>query len=918
MMRPGTPKRAFTLPTTSTRIDGELDDEFRFHIEERIEQFVAAGMSRADAEQEVARRFGDYERHRAIAKHIDEDTLHRRRRADRLRDLAREVRLAARALRRSPGFTIIALATLALGIGATTGMFSVLDAVVLRPLPYREAEQLVTVLHPATVPGSGERTWGVSPGGYFQFAEKNQSFSSFGIYRSASSTVTNDDVAEVVQTATITSSVFSVLAARSVAGRLLSARDDSPGAPPVAVLSYEFAERRFGGTSDVVGRTLVTSDGSFEIIGVAEPELTLPMPGPFSSSADLNGFGVDVWLPMQLNPAGPFYNNHPNVGIGRLKPGATLARARADVGAIFSHFVETIPTAYGPAFIKKYNFRVNVDALQRTVLGPQLPRTMWMLFGAVLLVLGIATANVANLYLVRLDVRRRETAVRAALGADRTQIATHHLAETLLLCISAAAIGLILAAIGLRAMLAIAPTDIPRLAHVALDTRAAFAAVIVAIVLGVVLGVLPLLRRGIDIDALRFGSRGLSASKRQRAARNGLVIGQLAMALTLLTAAGLMLRSFAQLRQVTPGFDSHNVLTFELSLPYKEYEKRSSTIAFHRELQRVLGAIPGVTDVGSMDAVPLAGSGTFATGCSVVFRENQPYGPDEITPCVSTLSATPGVFDVLRMRVDGRVPTWGDVDGVTQAVVVTKALANRLWPGESAIGKGIGTNGPRSTSWYRVVGVARDIKAEALDAHSTEAVFLAATGLRGDDKDGALNDQSYLIRTNGVDPMSLMPAVRRAISAMNTRIPVVAPRTMDDVLRHSMARTTFLLALLGVSASTALLLSAVGLYGVISYIVAQRRTEIGIRIALGASVSNVIRLVMLQSARVSLIGVALGLVGSLITARAMRAMLFGVATTDAKVLLSVATLLLLTTVVASIVPARLAAHVDPSEAMRSG
>ena len=310
------------------------------------------------------------------------------------------------------------------------------------------------------------------------------------------------------------------------------------------------------------------------------------------------------------------------------------------------------------------------------------------------------------------------------------------------------------------------------------------------------------------------------------------------------------------------------MLAFDVSLPDNEYARRSSALAFHRELQRKLRALPGVSDVGSISSVPLEG---FGTGCSVVFREKQPYGADEQTPCVSTPSATPGVFAALRIPVEGRVPTWGDVEARTQAVVVTRSLANRLWPGENPIGKGINSNGSAAPRWYRVVGVTGDLKAEALDAPSSEAVFYAATGLEDDDENGALTDQAYVLRTTGLDPLSLMPGIRRTVSEMNSRVPIIAPRTMDSVLQRSMARTTFLMILLGVSAGIALLLSAVGIYGVISYIVTQRREEIGIRMALGASVNQVVRLVMFQSVRLALAGVVFGVVGAIALSRLMQA-----------------------------------------------
>lgn len=832
----------------------------------------------------------------------------------RLSDVGRELRQGVRSLTRTPSFTVISLLTLALGVGATTGIFSVLDFVVLRALPYRDASALVSVLHPANVPGSGERMWGVSPGGYFQFASKNQSFSSFGIYRNSGLTVTNDNHAELVETALVTASIFPVLGAKPLAGRLLTADDDHPGAARVAVISSEFFNRRFGGTPSAVGSMLETSDGAFEIVGVAEPGLALPLPGPFSSSGDQAALRADVWLPMQMNPAGPFYNNHPNVGVGRLKPGVSIERAGVDIQAIFSRFSEALPDVYTSRFLSSYNFRVRVEALQRTVLGPRLPRTLWILTAAVLLVFLIAATNVANLYFVRQNERRLESAVRAALGASRTQLCMNHLAEVLLLCSGASLIGFALAAAGIRTMRLIAPADIPRLASVAFDGRAALAAWTLLMVLGVLLGLAPMLRHHVDIDALHSGSRNLSASARQRAVRNTLIVTQLAMALTLLTGAGLMLRSSAELRKVRLGFDTSNVLAFDISLPYNEYTKRASAIAFHRELQQRLRAVPGVTETGSLSYLPLEG---FGTGCSAVFREGRPFALGEQPPCVSTPSVTPGVFEALRIEVDGRTPTWADVTSRSQAVVITKALATRLWPGENAIGKGIASNGPDSPVWYRIVGVARDMKAEALDAPSTEAVFYSTTALRPESGDGELNDHTYLIRTTGNDPMKFIPQVREVVREMNPHVPVVAPRSLDSVLSRSIARTTFLMTLLTAAALVALLLTAVGIYGVIAYVVTQRRGEIGIRMALGASVRQVVSLVVLQAARLAFVGVGIGLLGALFVVRLMRSLVFGIDAADPLVLLVAALLLLATTAVASIVPALRASQIDPGEAMRA-
>jgi predicted permease len=565
--------------------------------------------------------------------------------------------------------------------------------------------------------------------------------------------------------------------------------------------------------------------------------------------------------------------------------------------------------------MRQYNFRGEAAPLKDAVLGPSLPRTMWMLFGAVLLVMLIAAANVAGLFIVRLEARRRESAVRTALGADARHMAVHYLSESLLICGAAAFLGIWLSYAGLRAMLAIAPTDIPRLANSALGWQSVAFTAVAALLAGLVFGLMPLARGGWALGALREDHRGLTASVSRRSARNVLVIGQTAMALVLLASAGLMLRSFALLRDVQPGFDHSQVLAFDVILPFPEYDTREEAVAFHRMLQDRISALPGVSTIGGVTSVPLEG---YGTGCSVVFREGRPYGADEQTPCVSTPVAMPGFLESLRIPVRGRTPTWNDVDGVTQAVVVTKALADRLWPGEDAIGKGINSNGPASPTWYRIVGVVPEIRAEALDRPPSEAVFYAPTGLTPHVRTGAMNFMTYLVRTDGVEPRSLIPEVRRLLTEANARAPFVNARTMDDVFASSISRTSFIMILLGIAAAVALALSAVGTYGVISYLVTQRRPEIGVRIALGASVRQVSRLVMLQSMRLAVIGVAIGVALAWATTRLLSRLLFNVSPTDPLVLGSVAVTLLLVAGLAAFAPARRAARIDPVEVLRDG
>ena len=829
--------------------------------------------------------------------------------------LHRELHQALRSLRRAPSFTIIALTTLSLGLGATTAIYSVLDSVVLRPLPYRNADRLVAVLHPTTVPGNGESKWGMSAGGYFQFRALNHTLADLGGFRTENAILTGGDAEpEEVRIAEVTSTIFTTLQARPYLGRLITAVEDAPHVSPTVVLSYELWRRRFGADPNIVGSTIQLVGEPFQVIGVAEPGLTLPMPGPFASTANLAGFGVDIWMPLQLDPAGPFYNSHQYTGIGRLKPGVTVQQAQADLAAITKRFPELVPNAYSAGFMRQYNFRVGVTPLKQEVLGPTVAKSLWILFGSVGLVLLIACANVANLFLVRIEAQRRDTAIRNALGASRAHMALHHLTESLVLTLSAGVLGVVLARWGIPALLAAAPRSIPRLTGVSLHWSAVIFGLVLALAAGVVFGLVPLMRRSEDVATLRDGGRALTGSRRQRAVRGTLVVGQIALAVMLLAAAGLLVRSFARLRDVKPGLDPHGVLTFSITLPFSQYNTVEDAVAFHQAFSARLAALPGVTAVGASDMLPLQ---DYGGGCTAVMREGRPYTGDEKAPCVPIPTFTPGYFTAMGIPVRGRMPDWSDVGARTQAAVVTKALADRLWPGEDPIGKGILPGDRGRGGYYRVVGVIPELRAAGLDQPPTEALFAPATMLGpSPHKGGMLNSLVYSVRTSDADPMALLPSIRTLLASMNKQTPIVNPLTMQEVVNRSVAHTTFIMLLLGIAAVMALVLSAVGIYGVISYVVTQQRAEIGIRMALGAQMSQVSRMVVARSLRLGVLGVVIGLGGALAGTRLLRSLLFDVSPTDPLVLSIVPLVLLAIAVAASFAPARRAARVDPVETMR--
>ena len=911
-------KRMFRLPFTRARIDGALDDELGFHLQGRVDEFVAAGMTRTQAEAEARRRFGDYDSHRRQTRDIDEKTMRDRNRVELFDTIRRELAHAVRALRRSPAFTVMAFVTLSLGLGATIAIYTVLESVVLRPLPYRNANELVSVLHPTIVPGSGAGKWGLSSAGYFLFKKVNHTLSDFGSYTTDQVVVLGDGAdAEFVQAGDVTASIFTVLGAKAAYGRLILPADDQIGAPHVVVLAYDFWMRRYGGDTTIVGRNIQTDAGPVLVVGIVERGFNLPKRGPFDQG-ELAGFRVDVWSPLRLNPNAQPQNSHQYSGIGRLKPGTTAADAQKDLEPWIARLPELFPSAYSIGFIKQYHFGMGVKPLRDEVLGEKTVRILWVLFAAVALVLLIACANVANLFLVRMEARRREATIRAALGASRGQMAALYLSESMLLAIASGVAGIILAAAGIRALVAMSPADIPRLGEVSLHWTSMAFAVVISVFTGLAFGLIPLLRRAaVDTTTLRESSRGLNSSSRTRAVRGGLVILQVAFAMVLLVAAGLMVRCFSNLRNVNTGLNPNGVLVFSVALPNLTGNgaKRAVDAAeFHHRFQDRIAVLPGVTGVGATTVLPLR---DFGTGCTVAFREGLPYGPDEKTPCIPEATATPGFFQALGIAVRGRVPDWSDVEANTGAVVVSKTFADRLWPGVDPIGKGVNMNGGTQSDYYRIVGVVDGLHARGVDQPPTEVVFYPAIPLAKGWNGGAMAGATYVVRTGLSTPSTLMPSIRRALAELDKSAPIFDAGPMTGVVQHSMARTSFIMTLLAVAAAMALLLSAVGIYGVISYVVAQRRPEIGVRIALGAQLSQVSRLVVMQSLRLAAIGVVIGLAGALAVTRTMRSLLFDVSPTDPVVLVLVPLLLMAIAAVASFVPARRAARVDPAEALRS-
>jgi predicted permease len=889
--------RDFRAMVRGVRPERDVADELAHHVVMRTAENEARGMSPAEARAEAVTRLGDVETYRREARAIDERAARTGRRIEIRDAVGREVRLAVRGLRRSPGFSLVVLATLTLGIGAATAIFTLLDSVVLRPLPYPNESRLVWI--ESEVSGASSGPWGVSEAGYWYYRARNRTLDALGVVAVGDAPIITRDGAEVVQAAYTTASTFDVLGLRTALGRPIQPADDQPGKGTVTVLSHRYWMREFHGDSSVIGRTIRLGDGVRTVVGVLAAGEAPPR-----SAADL-------WLTFNFDPSAPPVNSHWLSVVARLRQGVDAAAAQRDLERLTQRFPDDLPAAYSPGFMRQYHFAVGVRSLRAEVVGDA-ARGIWIVLAAAVLLLAVACANVANLFLVRLEARRREVTIRVAIGADGVHLAWHYLTESVLLCLVAGGTGLLVADGAIRLLVALAPPNLPRLGEVHLGWESVVCALVLSVVAGLVFGSLPLVRRTLDVDALRDGSRGLTASPVRRAARSALVVVQTALALVLLAGSGLMVRSLLRLRDVRPGFDPHGVIAIDVApSPVHGHTYEQAAAFWHAFLDRVR-ALPDVAAAGAISSIPIAGNAT----CATLNIESHPLAPGDEPPCVPRPLVAPGYFETMRIPLRGRAPTWDEVEGHAAGVVVSGSLAAIMWPNEQAMGQGLGAG--NLPPFFHVVGITGDVRTAGLDHPPTEVVYYPIVPVAGTGLWGPGGGLTLVARARTGSPSALVGEIRRVLRDLDPEAPVADIQTMDAVVAHSMARTSFMMLLLGVAAAMALLLSVVGMYGVLSYLVSQRRGEMGIRIALGASGRQVTRLVVGESARLVAGGVLLGLAGAFATTRVMRSLLYDVSPTDPLTLGGVTILLVAMGLAAAWVPAQRASRVDPVEALRTG
>jgi predicted permease len=808
-----------------------------------------------------------------------------------------------RKLAGSPVFTVVSVVTLALAIGANTAIFSVVNSVLIKPLPFDEPERLVGVWH--TAPGLGFDDVPQSPALHFSLVDHNRVFEDVGMWDDTRVSVTGIDEPEQVDAMLVTDRVLPMLRVPPHIGRTFTAEDDSPDSPQTVILGYGYWVRRFGADPNIVGQTLQIEGVAREIIGVTPVHLRFL------------GFDPAVYLPFRFDRSEVFFGNFSYQGIARLRPGVTIEEANAEVARTYPLAAEAFPMPPGLTYemIKEARFGPNVHPLKEDVVG-DVGNVLWVLLGTVGLVLLIACANVANLFLVRAETGEREFAVRTALGASRGRIATQCLTESVVLGIAGGLVGIGLALAGLRLLIYLAPENLPRLDEIGLDATVLLFTLGVSILAGLLFGLFPVLRYSTPhlVSALKEGGRGSSDGRERHRLRNLLAVSQVALSLVLLIGSGLMVRSFQALRDVHPGFERPDeVLTVRVSIPSPEMEDQDAIVRAHEEIFNRLSGIPGVTSVGGSSSITM----DRYSSNDPIFVEEFPLPENQIPPIRRYKWITENYFSTMGNPVlAGRAITWDDIHNRRKVLVITDNLAREYWddPGQ-AIGKRVRET--TTAPWREIVGVVGNVRDDGVSQDPTPTVFwpIVVDEWWGEDS-RVQRSMAYAIRTSRPNPEGLLPEVRQAIWSVNANLPLAGVRTLDELLDRSMARTSFTLVMLGIAAVAAVILGTVGIYGVISYAVSQRTREIGVRMALGARHADVNRMVLRQGGLFAAIGVAAGLAAAIGLTRLMSSLLYGVSAVDTPTYALAAIGVGAVSLLASYVPARRAAATDPVEALR--
>jgi putative ABC transport system permease protein len=815
------------------------------------------------------------------------------------------LRRTTRRLLRAPAFAIVAVLTLGLGIGANAAIFSVVNGVLLRPLPYPDAERLVGVWHSA--PGMNIPVMNQSPATYFTYREDGRVFDDIGLWDNTSVSVTGSGEPERIEALLVTDGTLGVLGVQPVLGRSFTKEDDSPGRPGRVLLTHGYWQRKLGSDPGILGRSLIVDGTPREIIGV--------LPARFEFN--LLNSAPQVVLPFQLDRAKVFIGNFSYQALARLKPGATIAQANADVARMLPLVLERFPLPNGLTrqMFEEVRMAPNVRPLSVDVIG-DVGRTLWVLLGTVGIVLLIACANVANLFLVRAEGRQQELAIHAALGASRSRIGWELLSESLGLGVLGGAVGLLLAEAGIRLLVAVAPEGLPRVNEIRIDPAVLAFTAAISLFAGLLFGLLPVLKFANPqlASALKEGGRASSDGRSRHRARNTLVVVEIALAVVLLIGSGLMMRTFQAMRRLDPGFTQpEQVLTLRVSIPESLVADKEQAARTHEQIAHRIEQIAGVTRVGLSSSITMDGNDSN----DPVFVEDFPGAGGRLPPLRRFKWIGEHYFEAMGNRlIAGRAIAWNDVYTRAPVAVVTENFAREYWKEPSAaLGRRIRQN-PKNP-WRTIVGVVADARDDGAAKPAPAIIYWPM--MMADFWDQPLmvqRNMGYVVRTARAGSPTLLKEIQQAVWSVNANLPVARVRTLDQLRAESMAQTSFMLVMLAIAAGVALLLGVVGIYGVISYVATQRTREIGIRIALGAASRDVTGLFLRQGLLLAVAGIIVGVVASAGLTRVMSALLFGVSAMDPLTYVAVAVGLAATALLASYIPASRAARVDPAIALR--
>ncbi|HKF51702.1 MAG TPA: ABC transporter permease [Candidatus Acidoferrales bacterium] len=869
--------------------DAELSSELRFHLERQIATNISAGMPPAEARRAALTEFGGVEELKEECRDM--------RKINWLQDLAQDVRYGLRTLRKSPGFTAVAVLTLALGIGANTAIFSVVDAVLLKPLPYEESSRLVVVWEHTSKEASKPNV--VAPRNFLDWQAQNHVFQDMAYLADSRSNLTGIGQPRQIAEEDVSANFFDILGAKLALGHGFTAANGVKGNDDVVVLSYGLWRDQFASDPAVVGKAIELNGTKCAILGVASHDFD-----SFFPRGSLTGTHPQLWTPFVFPQS--FYS-HTNVGrfltvIARLKSGVTLPQAQAQMHVLASALSQKFPDYDA-------NWGVSVVPIREEISGSIRPALL-ILLGAVGFVLLIACANVASLQLSRAAGRTREIAVRTALGASRWRVARQLLTESFLLAAVGGGLGIFVALWGVNVLLQASPQNLLDLSRVSVDPRILVFAMFVTLLAACLFGFLPsyISTHSQIASALQESTRGASASRHSRAIRNVFVVGEIALALILLAGSGLLIQSFIRLIRVDPGFDADHLLSFKLSLPTKKYKDDAARMAFFTTLFDKVKQIPGVRSVSDENLPPFSLFSAEGVATDVILPGQESL-PESQRPDTAVRVIGPGYFRTMEIPVvAGRTFSPAELAAEKHVVIINNTFAQKYFAGANPVGQKITIDMKDTNVPSEIIGIVGDVHGADLSAKPWATVYWPYPEL-------AYDSMTVLIRT-GTAPLSIVPTIREIVAGMDREEPIANIATMDQLITDSVARSRFMMFLLGVFAALALILASIGIYGVMSYAVSQRTNEIGIRMALGAQRRDILRLVLGHGSRLALTGVAIGIGTALLLTRLIVSLLFSVSATDPATFSAVAVLLILVALAACYIPARRAMKVDPMVALR--